>query len=87
MTASAVVTTIEPPGLVKTAIGVVEPAVIEVQASLTEADGTRRSASVSLPGNASDGDIAVASVRCLIGCATMRGPGLARAVQRLISIQ
>jgi hypothetical protein len=87
MTASALVTTIEPPGLALTAVGVSEPDVIEIQVVLREADETRRCASVSLPANASDGDIAVASVRCLIGCATMRGPGLATAVQRLIANQ
>lgn len=84
---SAIVTSIEPPGLPITAIGVMDPAVIEVTVALVEADETRRTASVSLTANASDGDIADAFVRCLIGCATMRSPALAKAVQRLVAVR
>lgn len=84
MANSAVVTSIEPPGLPMTAVDVKEPDVIEVLVALTEADETRRTASVSLTANASDGDIADALVRCLIGCGTMRGPALAKALQRLV---
>jgi hypothetical protein len=80
----AVVTSIEPPGLPKTAVDVHEPDVIEVHVALSEADETVRSASVTLPSNASDGDIADAFVRCLNGCATMRGPALVKALQRLV---
>jgi hypothetical protein len=87
MCTSAVITSIEPPGLPMTAIGVVDPAVIEVCVTIREADETRRTASVSLPSSASDGDIAVALVRCLNGCATMRGPELAKALQRFVSIR
>jgi hypothetical protein len=87
MTQSAVVTSIEPPGLAITAIDTGEPDVIEVHVALTEADETARTASVTLPANASDSDIADAFVRCLLGCATMRGPGLAKALQRLVPIR
>jgi hypothetical protein len=87
MTHSAVVTSIEPPGLAMTAIDTKEPDVIEVEVALTEADETVRTASVTVRADASDGDIADAFVRCLIGCATMRGPGLAKALQRLVSIR
>jgi hypothetical protein len=84
MSNAAVITSIEPPGLPKTALDFDEPDVIEVQVALSEADETVRTASVTLPSNASDGDIADAFVRCLNGCAVMRGPGLAKALQRLV---
>lgn len=84
MSSTAVITSIEPPGLSKTAVDVDEADVIEVQVGLREADETIRTASVTLPASASDGDIAYAFVRCLTGCATMRGPGLAKALQRLV---
>jgi hypothetical protein len=84
MSNTAVITSIEPPGLVKTALDLDEPDVIEVQVALQEADETVRTASVTLPANASDSDIADAFVRCLNGCAAMRGPGLTKALQRLV---
>jgi hypothetical protein len=87
MSNSAVITSIEPPGLAITAIDTKEPDVIEVHVALAEADETIRTASVTLPSSASDGDIADAFVRCLLGCATMRGPGLAKALQRLVPIR
>lgn len=85
MSNAAVITSLEPPGLTLTAVDTGEPEVMEVLVTVREADETLRTASVSLPASASDGDIADALVRCLHGCALMRGPSLASAIQRLVS--
>lgn len=84
---SAVITSIEPPGLAVTAVDTESAPVMEVRLSLIEGDGTTRSASVTLPGNATDVDIAFAMVNCLHGCAAMRGRGLYSAVQRWVPTQ
>jgi len=57
---------------------------IEVRVELVEADLTTRTASATLPANASDVDLSFALVCCLRGLAAMRGPGLASAIQRWV---
>lgn len=76
-------TSIEPPGLDSADGGEDRPA-IHVSISLSEVDGTHRSGSMLLAGNATNAQIAHALVRCLLGCATMRGPALVAAVERWI---
>ena len=87
MSNQPLLTTIEPPGLSLTAIGVDDPGGVEVVVSLREPDETVRTASVTVATRASDGDIAVALVRCLNGCAALRGPELVTALQRLVAIR
>lgn len=56
---------------------------IHLHLSITEPDGTCRSATITLDATTgSDAVLADALLRCVRGAATMRGPGLVRAVER-----
>lgn len=76
-------TSIEPPGLDIAADEEDRPLVL-VTVSLSEADSTHRSGSITLAGDSTDVEIADALIACLRGCATMRGPGLVAAIERRI---
>jgi hypothetical protein len=83
---NAIVTSIVPPGLA-TADEEDEIPQIEVRVEMLESDLTLRSASVNLPSNATDVVLADALVDCLRGLATMRGPGLALAIERRVPVR
>lgn len=58
---------------------------IHLHLSITEADGTCRTASMALDATtATDVVLASALVDVMRGCAAMRGPGLAKAVERWV---
>lgn len=73
-------TSIEPPGLVDAEDEPGEGVLVNV--SLWEPDGTRRAAHAQLLAYATDEQLADALIACLRGCAVMRGPGLAAAIER-----
>ncbi|MGH4011556.1 MAG: hypothetical protein ACRDTH_25890 [Pseudonocardiaceae bacterium] len=80
---SSVETSIEPPDLDEEEDG--DQPRLHVAVWLTELDGTTRAASMWIPADsATDRQIAGALVRCVRGCAAIRGPGLVTAVERRI---
>ncbi|MGH3834168.1 MAG: hypothetical protein ACRDSF_00470 [Pseudonocardiaceae bacterium] len=81
---SAVETSIEPPDLDQADEPDDESQQVHLSIWLTECDGTARNASMVLPGSATDRQLADALIQCVRGCATLRGPGLATAVERRI---
>lgn len=53
-----------------------------VAANLIENDGTYRNANATVPGEATNEQLADALIACVRGAAAMRGPGLVAAVER-----
>ncbi|MGH3933497.1 MAG: hypothetical protein ACRDS1_00695 [Pseudonocardiaceae bacterium] len=81
---SSVETSIEPPDLDQADEPDDEPQQMHLSIWLTECDGTSRNASLVIPGSPTDRELADALIRCVRGCAAIRGPGLVTAVERRI---
>lgn len=82
----AVDTAIEPPALVPEQVAEDEgDETVDVTLWITEADDTRRMASVQIADPDED-ELAEAVMQCVQGAATMRGPGLVVAIERWIRI-
>lgn len=71
-------TSIEPPPFGAPPFG--EESDVDVSIWITETDGTRRMASVTV-GDPDDERLADTLIACLRGCAAMRGPGLVAALE------
>lgn len=78
-------TEIEPPGLDFDDDDGHDSTVVHV--AVVELDGTRRAGYASVPGDASDDDLADCLVAALRGAAACRGPGLVAALNRRLGEQ
>lgn len=72
-------TLIEPPGLTDDTPDDDRPT-IYLHVCLYEGDGTNRAGSINVDATATDTELADALIAAVRGCATMRGPGLATAI-------